>query len=137
VCEDDADVDVDYQRCGKRKHSFLTDPVDDLISFMFKTRPWTDRIAAIAHNAKASDLLFVQNRRVRMKLMPEVLCMNGHKIMYMKVKNVTWLNSLNYLPMQLTKLPEAFGQAAVISWYPHLFNTADNMNYLGPAPDVS
>jgi len=35
------------------------------------------------------------------------------------------------------KLPEAFGLTAQKSWYPHLFNTATNMNYVGPTPDVS
>jgi len=50
--EDDADMDVECQKCGKRKHSFWTDPVGDLISFTFKYRPWADRIVAIAHNAK-------------------------------------------------------------------------------------
>jgi hypothetical protein len=44
------------------------------------------KIVAIAHNAKALDLLFVQNRKVRMKLLPKVLSMKGHKIMYVKVR---------------------------------------------------
>jgi hypothetical protein len=43
MCEDDADMDVDYQRCGKRKHSFLTDPVDDPISYTFKSRSCTEK----------------------------------------------------------------------------------------------
>jgi hypothetical protein len=43
----------------------------------------------IAHNAKAFDLLFVLNRLVGMKLLPEILIMNGQKIMCLKVENVT------------------------------------------------
>ena len=35
VCEDDADMDVKYQRCGKKKHSFWTDRFGDLISYAF------------------------------------------------------------------------------------------------------
>lgn len=101
VWEDDADVDVDCRRCGKRKESFWTDPVGDLISYVFKSRPWADRFVAIAHNANAFDLLFVLNRLVRTKLLPELRIMNGQKIMCLKVENFTWLDSLNYLAMPL------------------------------------
>ena len=118
VCEDDSDMDVDCWRCGKRKHSFWTDPVGDLISYTFKSRPWADRIVAIAHNAKLFDLLFVLTRLVRMKSLPELLIMNGQKIMCLKVENVTWLDSLNYLAMPLKKLPESFGLTAQKSWHP-------------------
>jgi hypothetical protein len=52
------------------------------------------------------------------------------------VENVTWLESLIYLAMPLRTLPEAFGLTIVKSWYPHLFKTAENMNYVGPAPDI-
>jgi hypothetical protein len=72
-----------------------------------------------------------------MKLLPELLITNGLKIMCLKVENVTWLDSLNYLSMPLRKLPEAFGLTARKSWYPHLFNTVQNMNYVSPTPDVS
>jgi hypothetical protein len=137
VCEDEADVEVDCQRCGKRKHSFWLDPDGDLMSYVFKSRPWSDRIVAIAHNAKAFDLLIVPNRMVEMKLLPELLVMNGQKIMCLKVENVTWLDSLNYMPMALRKLPEASGLSAGKLWNPHLHNTAENMIYVGPAPDVS
>jgi hypothetical protein len=44
-----------------------------------------------------------------MKMLPELLIMNGQKIMCMRVENVTWQDSLNYLAMPLRKLPEAFG----------------------------
>ena len=73
MCEDEVDVDVDCQTCGKRKHSFWTDPEVDLISYMFKSRQWADRIVAIAHNAKAFDLLFLLNRLVPIKMLPELL----------------------------------------------------------------
>jgi hypothetical protein len=137
VCEDYIDVYVDCRRCGSRKRSFWTDPVGDLISYTFKSRPWADRVVAIAHNAKAFDLLLVLNRLVLMKLLPELLFMNGQKIMCLKVENVTWLDSLNYLTKPLRKLPEEFGLTAQKSSYPHLFNTTENMNCVGPTPDVS
>jgi hypothetical protein len=69
--------------------------------------------------------------------MPELFIMNGQKIVCLKVETVTWLDSLNYLAMTLRKLPMAFGLTVEKSWYPHLFNTKENLNYVGPAPDVS
>jgi hypothetical protein len=41
------------------------------------------------------------------------------------------------MAMPLGKLPESFSVTGVKSLYPHLFNTAENMNYVGPAPDIS
>jgi len=37
----------------------------------------------------------------------------------------------------LRKLPEAFGLQATKSWYPHYFNTEENLDYVGPMPDIS
>lgn len=82
------------------------------------------------------DILFVPNCVVLMKVVPELLIMNG-QFMCLKLENVTCLDSVNYLAMPLRKLPEAFGLTAVKSWYSHLFNTAENMNYVVPAPDIS
>jgi hypothetical protein len=90
MCEDKADVDVDSRRYVKRKHSFWTELVGDLISHTFRSRPWTDRIVPVAHNAKAFDLHFVPNRLVRMKLLPELLIMNGQKIICLNLPDVTW-----------------------------------------------
>jgi len=39
--------------------------------------------------------------------------------------------------MALRKLPEAFGLSATRSWYPHLFNTRANLNYVGSIPDMA
>jgi len=88
------------------------------MSYTFKSRPLADRIVAIAHNAKGVELLFVLNPLARMKFLPELLIMNGQKVMCLKVQNVTWLDSLNYLAMPLRMLPEAFGFTAQKSWYP-------------------
>lgn len=35
------------------------------------------------------------------------------------------------------KLAGAFGLSASKSWYAHYFNTKENLNYVGPIPDVS
>ena len=84
-CEEDADVNVDCQRYGKRRYSLWTDPVGDIISYTIKSRPWADRIVDIAHNEKAFELQFVLNRLVRMKMVPELLITKGQKLMCLKL----------------------------------------------------
>ena len=54
----------------------------------------------------------------------------------MKIKHVTFLDSISFMPMALRKLPEAFGLSATKSWYPHLFNPRANLNYVGSIPDM-
>ena len=63
--------------------------------------------------------------------------MNGLKIMCMKMEHLVFLDSVSFLPFPLRKLPGAFGLTASKSWYPHLFNTKGNLDYVGPIPDVS
>jgi len=59
------------------------------------------------------------------------------KIMCMKREHLVFLDSVFFLPCALRKLPEAFGLIASKSWYPHYFNTAENLHYVGPIPDVA
>jgi hypothetical protein len=55
----------------------------------------------------------------------------------MKMEQVVFLDSVSFLPFPLRKLPEAFNLTARKSWYPHYFNTEENLDYVGPIPDVS
>jgi len=57
--------------------------------------------------------------------------------MCMKMEHLVFLGSVSFLPCHLRKLPEAFGLTASKSWYPHFFNTEENLDYVGPIPDVS
>jgi len=57
-CEDAEDYG-ECVRCRQKKHSFWTDPVGDLLTYLCKPRPWAKKVVAIAHNAKAFDLHFI------------------------------------------------------------------------------
>ena len=123
-------------RCGKRTHTFWEDPVGALLSYLTEPRPWANKIVAIAHNAKAFDLQFILNRAILLKWKPDLI-MNGLKIMCMKMEHLFFLDSVSFLPCPLRKLPETFGLTISKSWYPHYFNTEENLDYIGPIPDVS
>ena len=53
------------------------------------------------------------------------------------MEHLLFLDSSSYLPMPLRKLPEAFGLTVTKSWYPHYFNTKENLDYVGPMPDTA
>ena len=50
---------------------------------------------------------------------------------------MVFLDSVSFPPCALRELPEAFGLSASKSWYPHYFNTEENLNYVGHIPDIS
>ncbi|XP_054259601.1 uncharacterized protein LOC128984320 [Macrosteles quadrilineatus] len=69
------------------------------------------------------------------KFTPE-LVMRGTKIILMKIDNVRFVDSLSYFPMALSALPKAFDlpPEKKKGFFPHLFNTLANQNYVGPMP---
>ena len=103
---------------------------------MRQPRPWSNKIVAIAHNAKAFDLHFILNSAIMLKWKPELI-MRGLNIMCMKMEHLVCLDSVSLLPCALRKLPEEFGLSASKSWYPHYLNTEENLNYIGPISDIS
>lgn len=54
-----------------------------------------------------------------------------------KALNIKLIDSYNFLPMALAKLPSCFGLHELRKGYfPHLFNTRDNQEYVGPLPEA-
>jgi len=123
------DIDEDWERSGKRKHSFWDGPIGDLLSYLCEPRPWVNRVVTIAHNAKASDSQFILNRAIQMKWKPELI-LNGLKIVSMKIEHTLFIDSVSYLPIPLRKLLEAFGLSVTKPWFPQYFNTNTNLNYV-------
>jgi hypothetical protein len=58
------------------------------------------------------------------------------KIMSMRYEYLTFKDSIRFMPLPLRKLHEAFGLKATKSWYPHLFNTMQNIYYVAVMPDI-
>ncbi|KAG8177809.1 hypothetical protein JTE90_021142 [Oedothorax gibbosus] len=52
--------------------------------------------------------------------------------------SIKLIDSFNFLPMALSQFPKTFGITELAKGYfPHLFNTAENQDYIGPLPDAS
>ena len=69
-------------------------------------------------------------------MVPEVI-LNGRNIIKLQVGITKFIDNLNYLPMKLSALPKTFGLAGQLKkgYFPHIFNTPENENYIGPYPD--
>ena len=51
--------------------------------------------------------------------------------------NIKFIDSLCFIPMKLADFPKTFGLTELEKGYfPHLFNRAENQDYVGPMPDV-
>ena len=91
----------------------------------------------MAHNNSHYDLHLIMNYVHDNGLKPEII-QNGKKILCMKTCGLTFIDSLNFFPMPLAKLPNAFGlQELSKGFFPHLFSTVKNQSYIGPIPDAS
>ena len=92
---------------------------------------------AIAHNAKGFDSYFILQYLIDNSIRPEIIY-SGSKIMYIHVQrglNIRIVDSLNFLPMKLAKLPDAFGlEALKKGFFPHLFSSNHHFSYTGKYP---
>ncbi|RWS00566.1 uncharacterized protein B4U79_10504, partial [Dinothrombium tinctorium] len=93
-------------------------------------------IIAFAHNAKAYDLQFVLKYLVNNNKNPDIV-RNGSKLFRLKFGRYIFLDSVNFIPMPLKKLPKTFGFSDELKkgCFPYLFNTVDKINYKGKWPD--
>jgi hypothetical protein len=109
--------------------------VADLLIYLYESHPWASKIVAMAHNAEGFDFHFILNSAIILKWKPELIT-NGLKIIRMKMEYLLFFDSVSFLPCPLRKLPKAFGLQTAKSWYPHYFNTEENLDYVGPMPDI-
>ncbi|KAK3105044.1 hypothetical protein FSP39_015966 [Pinctada imbricata] len=124
--------------CGHRELIFRGENATQQFC-AYVTQPHVKNTILIAHNAKSFDLYPILEVLIdRHSIRPDKIIYNGSKVMYMHIANklnLTFLDSLNFLPMKLAKIPEAFGlQELSKGFFPHLFNKKENQNYVGPYP---
>ena len=88
---------------------------------------------------KGYDGYFLLEYLIDQSMRPDKIIYNGSKIMYITVEkdlHITVIDSLNFLPMKLSKLPEGFGLKELKKgWFPHFFNTRENQRYVRPYPN--
>lgn len=128
-------MDKQCEKCTREQKIFRgDDTVSDLCDWLFNGTH--KNCICIAHNAQSYDLYHILPEIHKNGAQPEII-QNGLKIMSLKVCSVTFIDSLNFLPMALDKLPKAFELHEMKKGYfPHLFSTEENQNYSGILPSA-
>ena len=92
----------------------------------------------VAHNFQGYDGYFIQDFLNKNAIKYEVI-LRGAKILSMTIPmfDMKFIDSLNFIPMSLSKFPKTFGKTELCKGYfPHLFNKEENQSYVGPIPPV-
>ena len=123
-------------KCGSREVVFKGENTKrDFGTWLFSSAH--KNFTAIAHNAKAFDSYFILEYLIDNSIQPEIIY-SGSKIMYIHVHRglgIRVIDSLNFLPMKLAKLPDAFGLTTLKKgFFPHMMNMKKNFNYKGAYP---
>lgn len=119
----------------KRVHSFLDYVLEECRGYTI-----------IAHNLKGYDGYPITNALLEVCLKPNIIFAGG-KLMYIELPHigVRFVDSFNFLVMPLASFPKAFdlnlssqqhhrAQELTKGFFPHLFNTRANQDYVGPLP---
>lgn len=125
-------------KCGVRLQILRNKPIENFLQFVLNQRQIFKHVIVVAHNGSAFDHAFMLNYILTKTDLKPDLVMRGTKIILLKIGNVKLLDSINYFPMALSKLPKAFDLPAIFKkgYFPHLFNTKDNESYIGPLPAI-
>lgn len=120
----------------KWKYEEGKDILKEFIDFVF-TKPKT---TFIAHNGKAYDTWLIHYHITKhYNERPNKIILAGQKIMYMEIKSIKFIDSINHFACRLEAVPKTFGldeNQFKKGFYPYLFNNKENWNYIGAIPDI-
>jgi hypothetical protein len=100
-------MELDFEQCGKRTHIFWEDPIGKFINYLRLSRPFAAKVHVISRNSRGYDAQFLLRQFLEQTHTPERI-MDGCKIFRMRVENLTFLDSLHFLPMSLKNMPKSF-----------------------------
>ena len=103
-----------------------------------------DKCIVIAHNFQGYDSYPIL-KQLNQQAIPYDVIYNGAKCVTLTTKTkqkrtlfaieITFIDSLNFIPMALARFPKTFGQDELCKGYfPHFFNKDENQEYVGPMP---
>lgn len=139
VCTACLDKEDECKNCGPREMVFSGEnTLTDFCQWLFSEENY--KATVLCHNFQGYDsypiLQYLYSNAVQPKIVP-----SGAKIMCLTVPSckIKMIDSINFLPMALAKLPAMFGFSELKKGYfPHLYNRKRNQNViLQGLPDVS
>ena len=91
-------------------------------------------LIVFAHYGKGYDMQFIFRELILQKYKPEPVC-QGLKVLYMKLGNIRFLDSISFLLQSLKALPSTFGFENLVEKgdFPHILN---DVNYKGQLPPI-
>ena len=113
-----------------------SDTTKDFCTWLFSKKH--QGCIVVAHNFQGYDGYFIQDFLNKNAIKYEVI-LRGAKILSMTIPmfDMKFIDSLNFIPMSLSKFPKTFGKTELCKGYfPHLFNKEENQSYVGPIPPV-
>ena len=117
------------ERCGENEHVFKgNNTTVDFCQWLFSEVNYGAKV--LCHNFKGYDSYPILSYLYDNAILPNVIT-TGSKFMSIEVQqcNMRFLDSLNFLPMALAELPEAFGITELAKgFFPHLFNRKEFQN---------
>ena len=94
-------------------------------------------VIVVFHNLKAFDGLFIIHELYDQQRSVDKQITVGAKVLSFKSGPLTFIDSLCFLPMPLATFPETFNLSELKKgFFPHLFNTPENQQYVGRIPDL-
>jgi hypothetical protein len=122
--------------CDSEGIVFTCRTINEFVDFCLTLKNTT----MIAHNGKAYDTWLVHQYLIKKTAQrPSKLILAGQKIMSMKFKSTTFIDSINHVASGLDGLPKIFGldtQGLKKGFFPYTFNTKENETYIGPMPNI-
>ena len=113
-----------------------TEPFFEWLETLAQDQDGDDRdVIAIFHNLKGYDGMFLlQHCYSHNREVTDQICV-GTKVLSFKSDRLTFKDSLCFLPFSLANFPATFGLTELAKgFFPHLFNTLENQDYVGPMP---
>ena len=128
---------LDEKVCKSNCRQFEFNSSEDFCEWLFSKS--NENFTAIAHNMKGYDGVFImkfyKENHNSLDIPPEVI-MNGSKLLYILFRNVRIIDSYSFIPMALSKFTKTFDLVEhKKGFFPHLFNSRSNQNYIGNIPD--
>ena len=139
VCTLCMDNDEECETCGQQEHIFRgKNTLEEFCQWLFSEENF--QATVLCHNFQGYDSYPILQYLYKNAVVP-IIIPNGAKIMCLTVPacKIKMIDSINFLPMALAKLPDMFGLKELKKGYfPHLFNKKANQNaILSGLPNIS
>jgi len=95
-------------------------------------------ILVVFHNLKGFDSMFILHELYQQQRVVTNQLTVGAKVLFFQSGSLKFIDSLCFLPMPLASFPSTFNLTELNKgFFPHLFNTPDHQQYVGPIPDLA